>query len=162
MYVCARNSTIHIKHYALLNAVFRLGFSLGCHLAAAAELTVSAMQAAQSTVPCMPCRPLFQVSEIEDNPHLCVLSVPAKQEITEIVNLEIALSDNMEGTKTVTVIPQKSPSLLIVDRRCLFAFDQMRIGNTSLPLLSPQTPGKQCPCCGKIAEKNSSKQKEKD
>ena len=115
-----------------------------------AELTVSAMQAAQSACAMVA---KIKVLEIQDMPHLCVLSVPAKQEITEIVNLEIALSDNTE-TKTVLVIQQQSPILLIVDRRCLFAFDEMRIGNATLALqvISPQTVGKKCPCCGKIVK----------
>ena len=107
----------------------------------------------------------------EGAPHLEVFSVPSQHEMDAILNMEIALFINgaahVETTKRVQIIPQCKPSLLIVDRRCLFAFDQLRMETLhtdggertiSMPLRAQQTVGKKCPCCGKTVTESASQQ----
>ena len=133
---------------------FTLAFPSAFHFAAVADLTASAMaaQVARNIVS------KLKVLDTKDRPHLCAFQVPTQEEVggNVIVNIQVGLSDHM-GTKTVQVLPQVTPSVLLVNRTCLFKDDEMRITSYDgsiempIPVRTQQPVGKKCPCCGQVA-----------
>ena len=134
---------------------FTLAFPSACHLAAVADLTASAMQAAHIARKVLS---KLQVLDTQDRVHLCAFRVPTQEEVggNVIVNIKVGLSDHM-GTKTVQVMPQVTPTVLLVNRTCLFKDDEMRITSYDgsiempIPVRTQQPVGKKCPCCGQVA-----------
>ena len=133
---------------------FTLAFPSACHLAAVADLTASAMatQVADELLS------KLKVLDTKDSPHLCAFQVPTQEEVggNVIVNIQVGLSDHM-GAKTVQVMPQLTPTVLLVNRTCLFKDDEMRItsydGSIELPIpvRTQQPVGTKCPCCEQVA-----------
>ena len=100
-------------------------------------------------------------------PHKYEMTVPPMHEMNAIINIEIPLFFHgmlhRTATKTVQVIPQAMESFWVVDRSCLFAFDEVSAKKTdggwfTLPLRAQQTVGKKCPCCGKTVTESASQQ----